>query len=88
VYFLYKPHRVGLIRINIITFATWFASSGVPVEIIETISGWSRGGKNKMVNINTHIDDVTDLLPYVNFIDDVLSGKKKFSKIFSTVTPS
>ena len=58
------------------TFATWLARSGVPIEIIETIGGWSRGSK-KMVNIYTHIDDVSHLLPYVRNIDLILSGKKK-----------
>jgi integrase len=59
------------------TFATWLGRSGVPIEIIASIGGWSKGSKNKMVNIYTHMDDVSHLLPYVRNIDLILSGKKK-----------
>lgn len=59
------------------TFATWLRRNGVPIDIIETIGGWSKGGKNKMVNMYTHIDDVSYLLPYVRIIDSILDGKKK-----------
>lgn len=59
------------------TFATWLGRTGVPIEIIASIGGWSKGSKNKMVNIYTHMDDVSHLLPYVRHIDLILLGKKK-----------
>lgn len=60
------------------TFATWLARSGVPFEIIRAIGGWAdSGSKNKMLDIYTHIDDVTHLLPFVRRIDQILEGKKK-----------
>jgi integrase len=63
------------------TFATWLARTGVPVEIIEHIGGWSSGGRSRVVSNYTHVADVTHLLPYSKRIDEILSPKtsKKFS---------
>lgn len=58
------------------TFATWLVRTGVPREIIGAIGGWSSGSKTKMVDIYTHIEDVTHLLPFVRNIDQILAGKK------------
>lgn len=60
------------------TFATWLYRTGVPLDIIQTLGGWSKGKEMKMVSIYTHIDDVAHLLPYVRNIDLVLEGKKNF----------
>lgn len=60
------------------TFATWLGRTGVSLEHIEAICGWSNSPKNKMVNVYTHIDDVTHLLPYVRNIDSILIGEKAF----------
>jgi integrase len=59
------------------TFATWLGRSGVPIEIIKAIGGWSTDSKDRMVSIYTHIDDVTHLLPFVRNIDQILQGKMK-----------
>lgn len=59
------------------TFATWLGRSGVPIEIIKAIGGWSNDDKHKIVSIYTHINDITHLLPFVKNIDLILQGKIK-----------
>lgn len=56
------------------TFATWLGRVGVPLDIIESLGGWSQG-KNRVVSGYAHLADVNHLLPYSKKIDDILAGK-------------
>jgi len=56
------------------TFATWLSRANVPLEVIESIGGWSNGNV-RQVKTYAHIADVNFLRPSVCKIDEVLEGK-------------